>query len=707
MLDWIDFQPILIVPATPSQKGIRFLRQDKQLDIDEGMAGTVWAILAQCNGHRKLADISELSGIDIKTSKEILSDLFELNVLIDSREQYMHFHRVSGNPAIYLRQLTHEQVKEHEMSPRKSIKAGAIVKFTTDTNNKLFGLQAARSSCRSFSDGKLTLDQIGNICNYAYNLNRHAVPSGGNLYPLKIYVVVTREQNGVSQGYYEYNAEANHLVRFQKQPDNEQLKYCYNDETLAFNSPVQIIIAADLGRQPYKYSNRGYRLTLLEAGHAAQNICLYCAEQGIATCELGGLLDEALRFELNIIDDDIYPLLGMAVGKASIEKLFDYSGFLKELEDCFVGKDKPVKSYGVSSFKTGDASFFGAYAVYSDCGHQSAGATASSYYFAACKAIVEGYERYRSGQARVDSIESGKGKEHLMISPKILAPLNDEQAITHGLCPYNEQAINWTACQKETKEVYLPTDLVYYGHQSDLPKLYYGDSSGVAAFSNYEEAEKRALIELIERDALMRKWYEQKAPKHIEYASLPIHAQRKVDYWGSNARNIYVLDMGSPYLPVFQVVIVSENYPCFVSGAAAGEDSSAILKALQEAEYNLLLAIKYPVTSPPKLDEVKTPEHHSHFYQFSVNTEKIKWLWSGSKTFNLPERKHTIEELKRMLDVICVDLSEKGSPIKVVRIFSSKLIPISFGYGLDYYTHPEVSKLNYNPKSREFPHYFA
>ena len=29
-------------------------------------------------------------------------------------------------------------------------------------------------------------------------------------------------------------------------------------------------------RETYKYSNRGYRLTLLEAGHVAQNICLYC-----------------------------------------------------------------------------------------------------------------------------------------------------------------------------------------------------------------------------------------------------------------------------------------------------------------------------------------------------------------------------------------------------------------------------------------------
>ena len=62
------------------------------------------------------------------------------------------------------------------------------------------------------------------------------------------------------------------------------LKYCYNDERIAFSSPLQVVIAADLNRQPYKYANRGYRLTLIEVGQVAQNIALYCEEQGLSTC---------------------------------------------------------------------------------------------------------------------------------------------------------------------------------------------------------------------------------------------------------------------------------------------------------------------------------------------------------------------------------------------------------------------------------------
>lgn len=57
---------------------------------------------------------------------------------------------------------------------------------------------------------------------------------------------------------------------------------------------------------------------------------------------------------------------------------------------------------------------------------------------------------------------------------------------------------------------------------------------------------------------------------------------------------------------VFETVIVSDEYPCFVSGAAATIDDeveSVILKSVQEAEYNLLLALRYPDTAPgsPKM----------------------------------------------------------------------------------------------------------
>lgn len=118
----------------------------------------------------------------------------------------------------------------------------------------------------------MTVNQIGSICHFAYSIPDHSVPSGGALYPLRIYVLIEKPQDGLEPGYYEYDAEQNRLVCFNDEVDVEQLKYCFNQEEMPFGSSVQIVIAANLERQPYKYANRGYRLTLIEVGHVAENI---------------------------------------------------------------------------------------------------------------------------------------------------------------------------------------------------------------------------------------------------------------------------------------------------------------------------------------------------------------------------------------------------------------------------------------------------
>ena len=56
-----------------------------------------------------------------------------------------------------------------------------------------------------------------------------------------------------------------------------------------------IVLAAVFTRSQKKYGPRGYRYTLLEAGHAGQNICLRAAELGLSTLCMGGFVDSALN----------------------------------------------------------------------------------------------------------------------------------------------------------------------------------------------------------------------------------------------------------------------------------------------------------------------------------------------------------------------------------------------------------------------------
>lgn len=702
-----DFYPILVVPTVPIGGGIRFMHQDDAIDICGEITPTLWAIFAYCNGYNDLATISEKTKIELEEVCRIIGDLVQLEVIVDSREQYLHFHRISNFPSNFNCYLTQDEVYQYTGSPRLPVKTGTSYRFRNDFDSKLADLISKRRSCRNFSNKKLSLYQIGNICHFAYSIRDHAVPSGGALYPLRIYVLIENDQLNLPKGYYEYDAEKDRLVLFSKEVDEEQLKYCFNQETMPFGSSVQIIIAADLKRQTYKYSNRGYRLTLIEAGQAAENICLYCAEQGIATCEMGGVQDESLKMELGL-PDEVYPLLAIPVGycASNTAGTFDKIQFVEK----FVGENKPVEKVWAKSFRE-HGTFFGATSVYrtEDGELQYAGATSPSYADAIFKASVEGYERWRSGKVRVDF----RGPAALLgdwLNPNILAPLTEEQSRKCGLTPFSEcLVIDWTLGKTfDGNSVYIPSDIVFYGQNDHENRIYYGHSSGIAAHTNFGEAKKRALVELIERDALMRNWYARTSPRRIGIEDLPVHAKKRTRYWQAQGRKLIVLQLPSRYGYVFETIFVSKTYPFFVSGAAATIDDGvdeAILKSLMEAEYNLLLCLRYPSQAELNPEEALTPTDHGKVYHIEKNAKTLSWLWAGEAGPIESRNFCEFSKLKEKLEIVTVDLSERNAPIKVVRVFSPKLAPINFGFHAAHYTHPELKVVH--PESLKWPHYFA
>ena len=704
-----DYRPILVVPTVPiANEGIRFLCSDCQLDIHGEIITDLWKIFSLCNGYHTIEEIANLLSEDREFVVKIIGELSDKKVIRDSREQYLHFHSISNNPQKYVKYLDYEELKKYRCTGKRAIKEGTIINFDHNKDSVLYKLQLQRKSCRQFSEKKLTISQIGNICDYAYSLLRHTVPSGGALYPLKIYCIIPLDQVDIGKGYYEFDTENSKLILFNKEPDVRQLQYCYNDNTVAFNSPVQIIIGADIKRQPFKYSNMGYRLTLIEVGQVAQNVALYCTEQGISTCELGGILNQELAYELDILEEDISPILGIAIGYKGKTNLFSYSDYLAKLVKKIVGENKAVYRYGVNTFKAGEASFFGAWSQYGDECKQFAGATGTSYYEAACKAIIEAYERFQSSKQRVDYYGLANNTKYFFL-PNEIAPLTDEQRERMGLIRYYEDNnVEWV--KDISGNYYIPTDFVFYGH-SKKNKLFFGNSSGVAAFSNYEEAKKRAVFELIERDAILRCWYGHIAPKHVATSILSCHLLNRISFWKERKREVHVLALEVAYIPTFLVVIVSNDYPCFVSGSACILDSNedAMNKALQEAEYQLLLALKKPIHNCPKIEEIKTPMNHGQYYHFADNMKKIKWLWSRFEETELDvEYKYDMKKIYEDLEVVFVDLSEReDSIIKVVRAISRKTITLSFGYKRDYYLHPEIQKLTLKSVDIELPHFYA
>ena len=703
-----DFAPILVVPAVPHEGGIRFLYCKNQIDIGPEMAEELWKILGFCSGYNTVEAVAELSSLPLDEVFEILSELVELELVVDSREQYLHFHRIRNYPTGFNRNLSQDEVAEYTASPRKPAKSGKALSFEKDENTFFSDILEKRRSCRSFSDKKLTLKQVGNLCHYAYFIKDHVVPSGGALYPLRIYMLVEKDQDGFKAGYYEYDVENDTLILFNSEVDEEQLKYCFNQEEMPFGSSVQIVIAADLKRQPFKYANRGYMLTQVEVGHVAENISLYCAEQGLGACEMGGVQDEPLKKELEL-EDDIWPIISIPIGYPLNTKTEPFNKIHYVEEN--VGEGKPVEKIWTRVFGD-DGSFFGATTIYHDeCGNeQYAGATSPSYADAIFKATIEGYERFLSSQVRSDYF--GKASDlKSWLHPYDYFPLTKEQAEKCGVSYFTKDLpISWTLDHKfDGTEVYVPSDIVYYGQKTGKNRIYFGHSSGIAAYSNHKEAEKRALVELIERDALMRNWYSHESPNIIAEKILPIHVRKRISHWHKQNRKIMILEMPSKYGWVFEAIVVSNEYPFFVSGAAATIErasiSDTINKALQEAEYNLLLCINYPDNSEIDPKSVSTPTDHGKVYHIEKNANMLSWLWSGRKTEHFARNAEwSVEALKKHLDVTTVDLSNPAYNWSVVRVLSPKLAQINFGF---YSAHYDRSDLTVYKKSLTMPHYFA
>lgn len=708
--------PILVIPAVPLKTGgIRFFHLKEQLDIPAEEAELVWMILRECNGYNTLTDIAMLTGINTKIVKEVILELTQATIIEDSRKQYLHFHRISNYPTNFNWSMTQEEIENLRFSARATINQGDEFAFNK-ISSYLETIMLKRRSCRDFTKQKLDLELIGNICYYGYSISKHHVPSGGALYPLKLYVIATTQQNDFSAGYYEYDPEKNILVLFSKEIDIEQLKFCFNSEEIGFGAPIQIIIAGDLARQTNKYTNRGYRLTLLEAGHVAENISLFCAEHNLGTCELGGILDEPMRFELNM-RDEIYPILGISIGYPSltIKNRINEKDFL----------EKHRKEWGIDQLYFGtdyfndEASFFGATAAYGEQGDCVAGATSASLVHAEFKANIEAYERKKSGEARIDfegSANDLEKKNKKWIGPSKLVPLTKEQIEKCGFLSFRKDlSIQWTVgySYKDSIDLYIPTDIVYYGHNLGKNIIYSSNSSGVAAHIDLKKAEIYAITELLERDAIMRSWYQKESPQILSEDALSVHAHKRLRYWNKKNRSVTFLYIPSQYARVVLVTITSNEYPCFVCGAAATMSNSVIEyeqilnKALQEAEYCLYSCLKHPNYQRIELEKVQSPMEHGRVYHFRDFIDSLSWLWMGTEVKHIPQfSEKRISDISSELELIKVIMTDEDDSVQVVRMLSAKLIPISFGYNCSHYTHPSINK-EIGTESLSLPHFFA
>jgi SagB-type dehydrogenase family enzyme len=145
------------------------------------------------------------------------------------------------------------------------------------------------------------------------SLVRRGAPSAGGLFPLELHVFARRIE-GLPDGLYVYDDHAHGLSERGLGDPTALLARALYAFPFVAEANLLLALVARFGRMQSKYGPRGYRYILLEAGHAAQNVCLRATELGLASLCIGGFIDSELNAALGLRDTEAGVVYAVAAG---------------------------------------------------------------------------------------------------------------------------------------------------------------------------------------------------------------------------------------------------------------------------------------------------------------------------------------------------------------------------------------------------------
>ena len=203
--------------------------------------------------------------------------------------------------SIAMRVTASRSVKRHPQRPFLALPAPDLGMAT------LADALVARRSHRTFRAGPLALADLATLLHAGYGITGkvegtpqelRTAPSGGALYPLEVYAACHRVDE-LDLALYHYDPLRHGLepVRPLGAPLGGELTP-YGD--VLAESAVVLAVTGMFWRARFKYGDRAYRFTLIEAGHVAQNVLLAAAALRLSAVPVGGFYDRAVDALLGI-----------------------------------------------------------------------------------------------------------------------------------------------------------------------------------------------------------------------------------------------------------------------------------------------------------------------------------------------------------------------------------------------------------------------
>ena len=176
---------------------------------------------------------------------------------------------------------------------------------------------AERRSIRDYSGTPLSLAELSQLLWAGQGITAEwggrTAPSAGGTYPLELYVVAG-QVDGLTAGIYKYKPVENEIVELRLNDLRSDLAKAVLDQEWASEGAIDIIIAAVFERTTVRYGERGNNYVYMEAGHAAQNICLQATALNLGAVTVGAFEDNKLKSVIGMPDMET-PLYVIPVGK--------------------------------------------------------------------------------------------------------------------------------------------------------------------------------------------------------------------------------------------------------------------------------------------------------------------------------------------------------------------------------------------------------
>lgn len=209
------------------------------------------------------------------------------------------------------------KTQKKNISERKVIRLVPLPQPEVKSSTSIEEALAGRRSRRDYSEKALQLKEVSQLLWAAQGITgengKRTAPSAGGIYPIEVYLVSNRVDS-LTEGVYHYDPLGHQLEQVAEGETRTELSLATMLQASVARAAAIIVITADYQPTIRKYGDRGIRFVHLEAGHAAQNICLEAVSLNVGVVTVGAFKDSLVKQHLNIPANEA-PLYLIPAGK--------------------------------------------------------------------------------------------------------------------------------------------------------------------------------------------------------------------------------------------------------------------------------------------------------------------------------------------------------------------------------------------------------